>query len=243
MRTEPITMRGLIEEIEFQVTRRRVRRVDDAIVVGIAGAPGAGKSTTSEILMRKLEAKGIITSFIPMDSYHYSTEVLNARGLADQKGTIETFNVEDFVRNLQRAYVGLEDFWVPRYSRELEEPIASSLQVTADSDVVITEGNYLLMKERHGWAAIHKILDIAVYLQTPEDVRRERLFQRHVGSKGEEGALAWIENVDMPNASRVEASIKFANFIMKNDEGENAALGQPEDDIDTKPFPVPTESV
>jgi len=224
MKQERITINGLIEEIDFEVTRRRVHRVENALVVGIAGSPGSGKSTTAEVLMRKLEAKGIITSFIPMDGYTYSSAVLEARGLLERRGSIETINVVDFINDLYRGYTGFESFFVPRYSRTLGEPIAHSLQVTPDSDVILTEGNYLLFKEEPGWNAVQKLLDISVFLETPKNIREERLFARYEEFMTNEEALNWLKTVDTPNADRVDSSIKFAQFVLATDPEENDAL-------------------
>lgn len=224
MRQEPITMNGLISELEFLVTRRRVHRVNAALIVGLAGPPACGKSVTAEILMRKLEAKGIVTSFIPMDGYHYSNSVLEARGLSGSKGAPETLNVDDYAHDLQRAYVGHENFFVPRFSRSLNEPIANALEVTADSDVVITEGDYILLKEHPGWAGVHKILDLSVYIETPNSLRYSRLLERYMTRWDEDKAKRWIEMVDAPNTARVEASIRFADFVMQNDVDENDKL-------------------
>lgn len=54
----------------------------------------------------------------PMDGFHLSNETLSAGGLPDVKGAPETFEVDSFVRMLERARDGratvLWRTWTPR---------------------------------------------------------------------------------------------------------------------------------
>ena len=46
------------------------------VIVGIAGEPGAGKSTLAGQTQLILEQAGIKTAVVPMDGYHLANEVL-----------------------------------------------------------------------------------------------------------------------------------------------------------------------
>jgi pantothenate kinase len=52
----------------------------DRYIIGIAGAPGSGKSTFAGELLKALLAKGETAVVVPMDGYHFDDIVLNARG-------------------------------------------------------------------------------------------------------------------------------------------------------------------
>ena len=64
------------------------------ILVAIAGAPAAGKSTMSEKLARLLPEGSAVV--VPMDGFHYDDIVLEARGLRPRKGAPETFDFAGF---------------------------------------------------------------------------------------------------------------------------------------------------
>ncbi|MDQ1530619.1 MAG: hypothetical protein QOE37_724, partial [Microbacteriaceae bacterium] len=46
------------------------------VLVGIVGAPGAGKSTLAEGLAAAARARGIPTAVVPMDGYHLADAAL-----------------------------------------------------------------------------------------------------------------------------------------------------------------------
>src|SRR5512143_2779993 len=68
------------------------------VLVGIVGAPGAGKSTLAEALAAEL-APELATVWgpqaavsVPMDGFHLSNVELHRLGLAARKGAPETFD-------------------------------------------------------------------------------------------------------------------------------------------------------
>lgn len=112
-------------------------------ILGIAGPPGAGKST---LAARLAEALGPETAVVvPMDGFHLAQAELARTGLADRKGAPDTFDVAGYVSLLRRLR-GADGatVYAPAFDRSLEEPIAGSIPVTPCVPLVITEGNYLL---------------------------------------------------------------------------------------------------
>ncbi len=68
-------------------------RPDRRIVVGIAGSPGAGKSTLAEQLVGRLYPAAAL---LPMDGFHLPQSKLVALGRRDRMGAPDTFDVEAF---------------------------------------------------------------------------------------------------------------------------------------------------
>lgn len=70
-------------------------------IVGIAGAPGAGKSTLAQKLADYLtDVLNIHSAYLPMDGFHFSNEVLRQKQLLDRKGAPETFDVNGYLNVL-----------------------------------------------------------------------------------------------------------------------------------------------
>ena len=83
-----------------------------------------------------------------------------------------------------------------------------------EADLVVTEGNYLLL-DRPEWRAVREQLDEVVHLVTDDDVRRRRLVARHVEfGKTLAEAEAWVARVDDANAALVEAAAHRADRIV-----------------------------
>ena len=72
----------------------RARALADAgprQLLGIAGAPGAGKSTLAE---RIVAAVGPAARLVPMDGFHLAQAELRRLGRADRKGAVDTFDAQ-----------------------------------------------------------------------------------------------------------------------------------------------------
>ena len=68
----------LVSNLVDQLTQRLA--ADDAperLVVGLAGAPGSGKSTIAEQLKTGLKAAGVFAGLVAMDGFHLSNAVLD----------------------------------------------------------------------------------------------------------------------------------------------------------------------
>ncbi|HEY3562789.1 MAG TPA: nucleoside/nucleotide kinase family protein [Kribbella sp.] len=148
-------------------------------VLGITGAPAAGKSTYAEQLTAQLRADGHNVALVPMDGYHLAQSVIEAAGLADVKGAPHTFDAYGFVAMLRRLKESPdEQIWAPRFDRGIEDSIAASIGVAPEVTLVLTEGNYLLLDEAP-WSTVRTLLDQCWYVEVPEDLRHERLEARH----------------------------------------------------------------
>ncbi|WP_269854135.1 nucleoside/nucleotide kinase family protein [Streptomyces sp. RPT161] len=178
-------------------------------LLGLAGAPAAGKSTLAQRLVRGATQRLGVDSvgYVPMDGFHLSTAQLDRLGRRGRKGAPDTFDVHGYVHLLRRLRnVPQHPVYVPDFDRRLEEPVAAGLVVPPTARLVITEGNYLA-DDGEGWCEVRELLDALWYVDTPPRVREERLLRRHLrGGRTREQAREFIAASERSNAERVERS-------------------------------------
>ena len=183
-------------------------------LLGIAGAPGSGKSTLAAALAHWLGEQACV---VPMDGYHLANAELIRLGRLQRKGAPDTFDSAGFaalLRRLRQQRDG-EVVYAPEFRRDIEEPVAGAIAVAAETRLVITEGNYLLLGQGH-WNAVAPLLDEAWYVEVDDGLRRQRLQQRHMRfGRSAEAALAWIEQTDEPNARLIEATRQRAQRVWR----------------------------
>ena len=184
-------------------------------ILGIAGSPGAGKSTYAEQLVRDLQALGHPVALVPMDGFHLAQTALTQLGLVPVKGAPETFDVDGYAALLRRLrQPSGRTIWVPRFDRVLEEPIAAGLAVPDETRLVVTEGNYLLL-DQGPWATVRPLLDECWFLELDPAVRRHRLTARHVRhGRTEDEARARTTGSDEANARLVDATRVHADALL-----------------------------
>ncbi|MBD1551757.1 nucleoside/nucleotide kinase family protein [Pseudomonas typographi] len=173
-------------------------------LLGIAGAPGAGKSTVAQLLAQALGEQAVI---VPMDGFHLANRELARLGRSERKGAPDTFDAEGYRALLQRlAEVRPgEVVYAPYFDRELEEGIAGGIAVAPQVRLVISEGNYLLLPEGP-WAPVANLFAECWYVDVPAEQRRLRLVQRHMRyGRSREQAERWVQQTDEPNARTIEA--------------------------------------
>lgn len=183
------------------------------IVVGIAGAPGSGKSTLTEGLRDALVAGGQTVAIVPMDGFHYDDAVLAQRGLSARKGAPETFDFAGYAHLLNRIRSGGDEVAAPAFDRGMELSRAGAIIVPAETSIILTEGNYLLLDE-HPWASLAPLFDLTIFVEVPRDELERRLLRRwQEHGRSPEAGRAWVDGNDLPNVDRVLARRRPADIV------------------------------
>ncbi len=186
------------------------------LLVGIAGAPAAGKSTLATSLIRTLnrEFGAGYAAAVGMDGFHLSNSQLARLGMTNRKGAPDTFDAAGFVHLLRRLRSGEELVYAPEYSRTLHESIGSAIGVPASVRVVIVEGNYLLIPGGP-WAAVRPLLDRALFIETSDRVRVNALLRRQQNrGLSKEAARTWVFGSDEVNAALIGTTRQYADAVL-----------------------------
>ncbi len=200
---------------------RGLLRDDRRAVLGLAGAPGAGKTTLAEALvasLRQAAPDGLGedgVAHLPMDGFHLADVQLDRLGLRARKGAPETFDARGYLAILDRvrSETGVV-VYAPGFERDLEQPIAAAVAIPAAARLVVTEGNYLLLEEEP-WPQVRALLDEVWFVDVSDALRQQRLVARHVAFGKEQGdAQAWALGPDQANAERVLATRSRADLLV-----------------------------
>lgn len=178
-------------------------------LLGVAGTPGAGKSTWAAA-RAQCEPNAVV---LPMDGFHLPHAELVRLGRRDRMGAPDTFDVDGFVATLHAVRAG-DVVRAPGFDRTIEEPVPDAIEIGADIQLVIVEGNYLL-HDRDGWQHVRPLLDHVVFLAPDDAVRRRRLIARHIAFGKTPGeAEAWVARSDDVNAALVAATAPRADEVI-----------------------------
>ena len=181
-------------------------------ILGIAGPPAAGKSTLAERLLMEL---GAAAAYVPLDGFHLAHQLLVENGTVERKGAPDTFDAAGYVALLRRLRDPAEGtVYAPRFDRDIEDSIANAIAVPPGVPLVITEGNYLLLRSGP-WAQVADLLDEVWYIELAEDTRLRRLIGRHM-EFGRDSAEARdrATGSDQRNAVLIEAGRDYASLVV-----------------------------
>jgi len=200
---------------ESLVQRARALMRAGRAVLGICGAPGAGKSTLAARLSAEIGDDAVV---VPMDGFHLHDDELAALALSERKGAPETFDVAGYTALLRRIRTETgHTVYAPAFDRARELAVAAAIAVRPDHRLVVTEGNYLLYDDP-GWADVRRLLDEAWFVEQAEDTRVERLVERHVThGKSPELARRWTLSSDQANAELVARTRDAADVVVRAD--------------------------
>ncbi len=181
-------------------------------ILGIAGEPGAGKSTIAADLAAQLGA-----ALLPMDGYHLPQARLVELGRRDRMGAPDTFDVSAFVLTLADLRVGAATVFAPSFDRNVEEPVADVIAIQPEVETVIVEGNYLLL-DSGGWGEVADLLDSTFFVEVDRGIRLDRLIARHERfGKTPHQARAWSLGPDEANARLIRTTAERADHRIRLD--------------------------
>ena len=177
------------------------------ILVMLAAPPGAGKSTLVSFLEKlSRERPGLCpVQAVGMDGFHRRQEYLLTHStvrdgreirMVEIKGAPVTFDLEKLASAIRRVRSGETCGW-PVYDRLLHNPVEDV--ITVDGDIVLLEGNYLLLDEA-GWRELSAYADYTVSVSAGEALLRKRLISRkRLTGVAEDAAVRFVDFSDMPN--------------------------------------------
>jgi len=177
-------------------------------VVGIAGAPGAGKSTLAAELVERVGAEAAL---LPMDGFHLPQRRLVELGRRDRMGAPDTFDVPAFLDVLERVRQNGKVVLAPGFDRTIEEAVPDAIRIGPEHSVVVVEGNYLLL-DSGGWGSASALFDTTFFVEVPQEVRLRRLIDRHIAfGKSPDAARAWVLGPDERNAELIAGTASRAS--------------------------------
>ncbi|MCI9870394.1 nucleoside/nucleotide kinase family protein [Arthrobacter humicola] len=210
----------LLARAEALLQRRR------RCLLGIAGAPGAGKSTISEWLLEHLDHPRQV-ALVPMDGYHLAQSLLVDRGLEHRKGAPETFDGAGYVALLRRLRSEISrEIFAPVFRREVNDAIAGAIAVPPETRLIITEGNYLLLDEAP-WNEVASLLDETWFVELEQGERLRRLTARHLRFDNDAAIAEWrATGNDERNARLVTPGSQRSTLVIEHTPATVSAPGR-----------------
>lgn len=201
--------------------------------VGIAGGPGAGKSTLAAAVAERVNAAAPGSCVVlPMDGFHYSRARLreidppDAANFLPRRGAPWTFDAEALCEALRDANrVG--EASLPTYSRQLSDPVDGGVRLEHSHRCVLVEGNYLLLRDEPRWAALDDLWQERWFVKCASaEEQRRRLIARHLETwneektarwgPGEAGAAARADANDVKNMELIAPCEQYADRVVQS---------------------------
>ncbi len=204
-----------------QLTKLLLKKIksnqSNRLMVCIAGAPGSGKSYISSYLLKKINFIRQQSEIFEMDGFHYDDVILKKKKLIKRKGSPETFDVMGLKSFLQRLKTNNEvQVTVPIFDRKLELSRGSAKIIKNTIPLIITEGNYLLLKHKP-WNELQSYFDLTIMIKSSQKNLSKRLTERWKSFNYSKDIIKQkvFEN-DLPNAryvyeNSIMADIEFTN--------------------------------
>ena len=180
------------------------------ILVFLSAPPGTGKTTLVQFLeyLSEQEADMEPIQAIGLDGFHYHQEYILSHDIEvdgckvpmkDVKGCPETFDIKKLKEKIGCLKKG-DTKW-PVYDRKIHDVRENAVDVK--KEIVLIEGNWLLLKEKP-WDILIKECDDSVFISADETLLKERLIHRKMmGGLNRKEAEAFYEKSDRKNIRRL----------------------------------------
>jgi uridine kinase len=190
--------------------------MSDVKVIGITGGSGSGKST----IVRKIGEVCPDFVFIPQDNYYKSAVFINNSNItAYNWDHPDAFDVELLHKSLSdlKHGIGID---MPQY--DFVHHCRKSETVHLDpAPLIIVEGLMVLFDPE-----IRKLLDLKIYVDTPDDIRFIRRLLRDINERGrtlDSVVKQYLEVVRPGHSLFIEPTKEYADIIIpEGGHNENA---------------------
>src|ERR1700744_6577721 len=149
-------------------------------IIGIAGSPAVGKSTTARVLQALLArwSPRPKVDLVPADGFLFPKAVLERQGLLQKKGFPESYDLPRLLSFLSDIKAGRERVRAPVYSHLTYDIIPNEWNEIDRPDILIVEGVNVLQTgrlPRDGKAVpvVSDFFDFSVYIDADETALRD----------------------------------------------------------------------
>lgn len=207
-------MEPIYEQMAHEILLMQSNLNKSQLLIGIAGPPGVGKSTTS----RRLKQLVADSEILSMDGYHFYRKQLeqfdNPEEAFLRRGAPWTFDAVQFVTDLTNLKVtGFGSF--PSFDHGAGDPKEDDISITMEHKVVFVEGNYLLLSEEP-WCFVKDLLDSSYFITSDLTTIEDRIIKRHMSvGRSKEVAIDRFQRNDSLNAQLILASAERADQIIQ----------------------------
>ena len=199
------------------------------LIVFMAGAPGAGKSTLVAFLEMLAEEMGISLQAIGIDGFHHYDSYLKSHYIADdkEKGLLYTIKGAPCTFDVKRLSEKLKelkehDIYWPIYDRIAHDPKEDAIFVNAN--IVLIEGNYLLLDDE-AWRDLKEYADLTIYLDVKKEDLKDDLIKRKMQSGlSYDATLAHYARVDARNHDLIASKLLKSDIVFKIDKDRHITL-------------------
>lgn len=190
--------------------------MDKVRVIGITGGSGSGKST----IVRKISEVCPDFVFIPQDNYYRSAVFVNNSNItAYNFDHPDAFDMELLHRHLSDLKQG-RGIDMPQYDFVHHCRMKETIHMES-APLIIVEGLMVLFDP-----GIRDLLDLKIYVDTPDDIRFIRRLLRDINERGrtlDSVVKQYLEVVRPGHASFIEPTKEYADLIIpEGGHNENA---------------------
>lgn len=235
----PVLERRSIEELYDDLVERllsitrTVNHFNEKYIIGLAGPPGAGKSTLAAEVIQRLNKischkttdtdSGVqndaIAAVLPMDGFHLYRSQLDAMEDPEEaharRGAPWTFN-PDLLLKCLRSLRSQGSVYAPSFNHGVGDPVENDICIGTRHKIVIVEGNYLFLEEGV-WKEVCSIFDEKWFIDIDLETSMQRVLKRHISTGKDHDVAKWrVEYNDRPNAELIIKSKHNADLIIKS---------------------------
>ena len=179
------------------------------ILIGIAGGTGSGKTSVANAILAEFSPSEVV--LIQQDSYYKDLKHLHI----DERETVnfdhpDAVDFNELGEDLQSIIAG-ETTKIPIYDFNTHTRTHETLTIE-NHHIIVLEGILALFDEK-----IRNMMDIKLYVDTPDDIRIIRRIKRDINKRGRtfESVIEQYYNTVRPMHQQfVEPSKKYANIII-----------------------------
>ena len=189
------------------------------ILIGIAGGTGSGKTSVANAILAEFSLSEVV--LIQQDSYYHDLKHLHI----DERATVnfdhpDAVDFNEMCENLQLLIDG-QTVQLPMYNFNTHTRTDDTLTI-GNHHIIVLEGILALFDEK-----IRNMMDIKLYVDTPDDIRIIRRIKRDINKRGRtfESVIEQYYNTVRPMHQQfVEPSKKYADVIIPEGSHNKVAI-------------------